>query len=171
MNRPRRTALICYHFTRNLAYYRAGWRDKQPIFPNNDLWKNINSNFLDVAVLEWCKLFADKRARHSWRKVVVDSSSFLPQMLHDTEVSLPEWNSYLRRMRGYRDKFIAHLDNDSMMNIPDMNLAEFAVYYLFDIVTAEQSSELFKDLPSDLRSYRDSCRTVAVEAYTKAPHK
>ena len=171
MDRPRRAALICCHFTRNLAYYRAGWPDKQPIFPGNDLWKSINSNFLDVAVLEWCKLFADGRARHSWRKVVVDSSAFLPQMLSDTEISLREWGSYLKRMRGYRDKFIAHLDSDKMMNIPHMNLAEFAVYYLYDTVTAEQSSELFKDLPSNLRSYRNSCRAAAVEAYTNATRK
>lgn len=85
--RHRYSALLCTQFVRNLAYYRAGWKERQAAFPQTEMWATINSNFLDIAVLEWCKLFADQGARHHWRKVVVDPGSFLPQMLSDIRIS------------------------------------------------------------------------------------
>lgn len=165
--KPRRAALLCCHFTRNLAYYRAGWDKGIYIFPENELWATLNSNFLDVAVLEWCKVFADTKAFYSWRKVVVDPNSFLPQLYHNYGASKEEWDHYLNEMRTYRDKFLAHLDSRPTMHIPSMDLAQFAIYYIYDTMRAEQVSEVFKNLPQDLRQYSNDCYSDAVELYAK----
>lgn len=52
-----------------MAYYRAGWKDKKLILGGN-FWTGINGNCLDIAVLEWCKLFADRKDPHHWKKIV-----------------------------------------------------------------------------------------------------
>jgi hypothetical protein len=56
-DRLRRVALLCAHFTRNLAYYRAAQDRIARTSP--EFWRTVYSNFLDIAVLEWCKLFDD----------------------------------------------------------------------------------------------------------------
>jgi hypothetical protein len=164
-NRLRNSALLCAHFTRNLAYYRAGWNGRQILCPQTEIWATINSNFLDVAVLEWCKLFADQSAKHNWRKVVVDPSSFLPQMLSDSGISQSGWTSYLDKMRRYRNGFVAHLDDMPVMNIPEMGNAEAAAFHLYDTLRAEQSRNVFKGLPTNLRTYAQHCRTEAKKVY------
>src|SRR5271167_5232087 len=97
INRPRRGALLCAHFVRNLAYFRAGWNGRQIKFPAAEIWATINSNFLDIAVLEWCKLFADQSAKHGLRKVLADPSPFLPQLMADCRVSDVEWAVYVQK--------------------------------------------------------------------------
>lgn len=166
--RPRRAALLCYHFARNLACYRAGWNAKKFIFPESEIWATINSNFLDIAVLEWCKLFADNKAYHSWRKVVVDPESFLPQLISDFGAKHKDWDLYLIKMRTYRDKFLAHLDREKRMHPPPMDLAEFATRYLYDTMRAEQNASIFNELPDDLKSYGTACKSIATNLYQSA---
>lgn len=43
----RRVALLCCHFVRNYAYYKASEGGEI----SNEFWKTIHSNFLDIAVL------------------------------------------------------------------------------------------------------------------------
>jgi hypothetical protein len=99
---------------------------------------------------------------------VVDPSSFLPQMLLDSGISQPDWMRYLDEMRGYRDKFIAHLDDVPTMNIPQMDIAEAATLYLFDTLKAEQSPKVFQRLPTSLRTYAQHCQTEAKRVYARA---
>ena len=166
--KPRRAALLCTHFARNLAYYRAGWKENRFIFPENDLWKTLNGNFLDIAVIEWCKIFADRKAYHSWVKVVVDPTAFLSQMLFDAGSSNKEWQVYLDAMRTYRDKFVAHLDREKSMNIPIMDVANFSIRYLYDTLRAEQDSRVFAGLPTNLGHYFEACKSEAADFYDSA---
>jgi hypothetical protein len=116
--RLRRVVLVCTLFMRNLAYYRgarespAGWRDP-PLSSDASFWRTMANNCLDLCVLEFCKLFADKQGKHLWRKVVEQDKleQFEADLLPHVGVSVAEWNDYLDEMRRYRDKFIAHLDD------------------------------------------------------------
>ena len=51
------------HWLRNIAFYRAGW-DGTGVRVSREIWKSANSAFIDIAVLEWCKLFADHGGKH-----------------------------------------------------------------------------------------------------------
>jgi hypothetical protein len=171
LNRPRRGALLCAHFIRNLAYFRAGWNRLQIKFPAVEIWATINSNFLDIAVLEWCKLFADQSAKHGWRKVLVDSSSFLPQLLSDCSVSDVEWAAYIQKMRKYRDEFVAHLDDSSRMDIPEMGVAQKAAIYLYDSIRAEnRGTDTLAGLPTSARTYCQECYSEAENLYSRQPY-
>jgi hypothetical protein len=64
----RRTVRLCIIFLRNLAYYRAGQseqgnhllarpfglRKSDPAEPTVNFWRQPNSNFIDMCVLDWC---------------------------------------------------------------------------------------------------------------------
>jgi len=121
-DRIRCTALLCCHCVRNVAYYRAGWRNGE-LLTNIDFWVNANGNFLDVAVLEWCKVFVEKDGRHHWKKVIPDPNDFLVNMLAAAEITEETFNEERRCLRKYRNKFVAHLDQLAVMGVdPELTL-------------------------------------------------
>ena len=121
--RVRGMALLCCHCVRNSAYYRAGWENKRFIYADIDFWRNANGNFLDTAVMEWCKLFADCRGKHYWNKVIDDT--FLTGMLRSIGFTESEYEEYSQKMRTYRDKFLAHLDEERTMYPPLLQPASY----------------------------------------------
>ena len=67
-------ALLCIHFTRNLAYSRAvhGFVKEKK---EGDFWITMQGNCLDVSVLEWCKIFGEKKGNthgiKSWMILII----------------------------------------------------------------------------------------------------
>jgi hypothetical protein len=146
-DRVRRVLILCSHFLRNLAFYRAGWRRRVAI-RKTQFWVTANGNFLDHCVLEWCKLFADDRGKHHWRKVVTDQDNFIAGLLNSVRLTAVEFEAYADEMRRYRDKFIAHLDLDEVMYIPKLRLARQCVTYLYEHVLAnEDDGDFFPEAP------------------------
>jgi hypothetical protein len=68
----------------------------------------VEANFIDIAVLEWCKLFGDRKGKHFWANVVTDPSSFESALLIHLGVTIQELVVYVDEVRTYRDKFLAH---------------------------------------------------------------
>src|SRR6266571_8412423 len=118
----RRVAILCCHFLRNLAFYKTGWRGGSLIF-QDQFWVSVNGNFLDICVLEWCKLFGDSRGKHYWRKVISDPTAFFKGLLKKLGMTEAEFTAYINEIKKYRDKFVAHLDSELIMNIPRLDVA------------------------------------------------
>ncbi len=76
----RRVGILCCHCLRNIAYYKEGWRSGKLIF-RDQFWVTINGNFMDICVIEWCKLFGDTRGKHYWGKVITEKDKFLTGLL------------------------------------------------------------------------------------------
>lgn len=155
-DRLRRVALLGAHFARNLAYYRASSANIE----NNgsQYWITTQGNFLDIAVMEWCKLFGEKKGRHCWRNIVEDPSEFEEKMLLHLSCSKEEFETYIKEIRTYRDKFVAHLDSDLEMNFPDMGTAKTVVFcYYSYIVEKEASLEDLVNLPDNIEAYYNQC--------------
>ena len=94
----RRVAVICVHFTRNLAYYRAGW-DGSKSLANGDFWSNTNSNFVDQVVLHWCFLFGKESLdKHHWKNVVAYKTKFREQLFKDIKISESEFHSFWKKI-------------------------------------------------------------------------
>lgn len=153
--RLRRVGILCCHFLRNLAFYKSGWRKGELIF-KDQFWVNANGNFIDVCVLEWCKLFGDKRGQHHWQKVITDQAAFLTGLLNAVGQTEGEFEAYIKEMRTYRDKFIAHLDSEEVMNIPKLKVARKSVSFLYEYLLAnEEEDNCFHDAPQKTtRFYR-----------------
>jgi len=125
--RLRRVVILCESFARNLAYHCVARAKCSITHPHTSFWRQAHSNFLDVCVLEWCKLFGEsKRAEtttgwgeHGWRSVVTDAAVFEAGLIARLGMTdAMEFDDVVERMRHYRDKFVAHLDAEREMDIP-----------------------------------------------------
>lgn len=154
--RLRRVILLCCHFTRNLAYYRAG-HGRLTGGNYSQILATIDGNFLDMAVIEWCKLFGDRNGRHFWAKVVNDQA-FEGAILTHLGQSADQFAGYIEEMREYRDKFLAHLDDQRVMNIPKLDRAKEAVEFYHGYVVHHVASAGDLDgLPTVLAVYYEQC--------------
>ena len=154
--RLRRVALLCCHCARNIAYYRE-WHDRLAPGEYGEILATIDGNFLDMSVMEWCKLFSDKRGKHHWRKVV-NHPDFEADMLKQLDERADQFENYIDDMRAYRDKFLAHLDDERTMNIPSMELARKSVTFFYEyLVSFEASNDDLAGLPKDLTVYYNDC--------------
>jgi hypothetical protein len=163
-DRLRRVVILCEHFVRNLAYYRAGHDGLSKASPQ--FWVTVNTNFIDMAVIEWCKLFGDRRGRHFWGDVLTDASRFEAEMLRHLGITAPEFAGYVNEMRTYRDKFLAHLDDLNVMNVPFLEPAKAAVeFYHGHVVRYEAVAGDLDGLPTDLADYYCHCFDEAQTIY------
>jgi hypothetical protein len=123
-------------------------------------------------VLEWCKLLGDERDKHFWRNVVVDPTAFEDNLLTSVRMKQSEFADFAKRMRRYRDKFVAHLDSETTMDIPRLDAAIAASnFYHEHIVTVEAAAgDLFglADTSQKFLQGYDHCFNEAQEAYRRA---
>ena len=93
----RRQALLSCAIIRNIAFYYAGWVSEDgrgQLKDDTELGRTINSNFIDMAVLEWAKLFVEARGRHHWYRFVrsVEArTAFRTGLLAGIGLDLPAW--------------------------------------------------------------------------------
>jgi hypothetical protein len=137
--RRRRMVVLCCNFMRNLALHRAGLRGAvrdnllNPHHPQGEFWVQAHGNFLDACVMDWWKLFADYDGEHHWHRVVGDSDrACFGKDLHAV-VGRAEFNKTKNKVDRYRNKFVAHLDNERMMKkLPELEVARKAVVFLHE---------------------------------------
>jgi hypothetical protein len=132
-----------------MAFYRAGWRKRKPIFKGQFL-ANANGNFLNTCVLEWCKLFGDSRAQHYWKKVISDPEEFFNGLLKKLKTTETDLDNYVKEVRTYRDKFVAHLDSEEVMYPPKLDVIKMSVTYLYGyLLKNEDEEDFFPDAPTN----------------------
>jgi hypothetical protein len=165
--RLRRVALVCSHCTRNLAYYRAGWAGKNLVTASTQFWRTVNGNCLDQCVLEWCKLFGDKRGEHFWGEIVSDATAFETRMLQHVGIGANDFKKQVDEIRRYRDKFVAHLDSDHVMSIPKLDVAKASVrfYHSHLVSTEAQAGDLGGLLCTELDLFYKQCADEAEAVY------
>jgi hypothetical protein len=163
---------MCGYFMRNLAYYRAGFREglsgkKELRGRGQHFWQHSSSNFLDAAVLEWCKLFGGERdSKYHWSKIVSDPTTFEPELLRHLGVDADTFAKCIEKMRHYRDKFVAHLDYEKIMYIPDFDLAKAAVEFYHahvlknELASSDDSAGLVTDLDGCYQDAADEAKRI-----------
>jgi hypothetical protein len=154
--RLRRVILLCAACSRNIAYYRAGWNGKSPLF-SGELQATVNSNFVDVAILEWCKLFGDNDEEHHWSKIVMEVGerrAFKKGLLIELKCESGKWNAFEKAMIAYRNEFAAHLDDKRVMTIPPLDMALGSAHYYHSFLIAhENDGRTYGTLPADPLAY------------------
>jgi hypothetical protein len=166
--RLRRVLILCRNFASNLAYYRVGRRPEylhlQKLSQN--FWRVVSGNAIDMCVLEWCKLFADSKDKHHWSRIVADPAKFNAELLRHLGIDAAAFAKEIEVMRRYRDKFLAHLDSDEVMNIPSLEIAKQALWFYFDYVVQNeaQPGELGVNT-EDLDAWHAQCEKEALVVY------
>jgi hypothetical protein len=133
-----RVVSLCCSFMRNLAFHRAGLRHdvQRRLFnsshPRAAFWREVHVNFLDICVLDWCKLFADPKGKHHWQRVIDNHDRFEADLYATLSVSVDDFGEMIEKARRYRNKFVAHLDDERMMHPPILDVPKKSVAFLHE---------------------------------------
>ena len=168
----RRLALLNCAFVRNLAFHRCGYVSgdgRGRLKDGTEMGKTINGNFIDIAVLEWSKLFAERNGHHHWHKFMRNDQermAFLRDLLSALRIGEAEWRRFIGHVKTYRDEFVAHLDEGEIAHIPDMGLAFASAVFFHRYLHMQSPRGTFEsmhgpDLPIDLEAYYETCRREA----------
>lgn len=173
-DRLRRTVLLGASFARNLAYFRAGQeKEGQPLLqeraPFASFWRQVNANAIDVAILDWCKLFADKSGEHHWSKVIKNRSAFESALMRHLGMNAAAFEDYAKELRIYRNKYAGHSDPQKAAQIPDMTMAKSAADFLFDHIWANEAAPGDLDGPNIKANY-DTWVAEARELLSRHKH-
>jgi len=159
--RLRRTGLLCLHTLRNLAYHRAIAESRQP-WREQQFWIAAHNNYIDVAILEWCKLFTDRAGMHHWRKSVTRPKEFTAELYAALRSDVASFQTYALSVKVYRGTFVAHLDEENDINIPRMSIAKLSTQSLYEwLQHHEDDCNAFHDAPLRADRYYAECFTHA----------
>jgi hypothetical protein len=170
VQRVRRVLLLCVHCRRNLVYHRIGhelsgdWNTPSQSY-RREFWATEIGNNLDTCVVEWCKLFADTKSKHHWQKVVSNKEKFLSMFYAKTSSNKKQFQDFISEVRHYRDKFVAHLDDETEMQIPNLDFVQSSTVFLFGYLVEEEITPAnLQGLPTtqdQLSVYLSSCGEAA----------
>ena len=170
MNRSakaRRSEILCCHFLRNLAFYQSWYKAGQP-FKGDQFWITANGNFLDIGVLEWCKLFVDSKGKHHFSKALEDGDQFKQELIEKLGLTEAQFDDYVENLKTYRDKFIAHLDEQNIMNIPDITIARRSTKFLYQrLLVQEAQNNTFEDAPLSAKDVYETFLSEGLTVYEK----
>jgi len=159
MTRPQRlqrVATLCLYCVKNIAFKRAR-RAELLNGPENEVWRAVDGHFLDICVLDWCKLFAERNGQHYWKKVVTDHRKFFSGLLKELDCSEADFERHIAEMKVYRDKFVAHLGHESTGYYPLLKLTKTSSIYLYEyLLTNEAEDHYFHGAPNIRKCYSQS---------------
>ena len=168
MNRSekaRRSGILCCHFLRNLAFYQSWYKAGQPS-KEEQFWITANGNFLDIAVLEWCKLFVDSKGKHHFSKALEDADQFKQDLIAKLGLTEAQFDDYVGSFKTYRDKFIAHLDEENIMHIPHLKIARRSAKFLYQKLLAQEAqNNTFADAPLSAKKVYKSFLNEGLKVY------
>jgi hypothetical protein len=173
--RLRNVVLLCESFVGNLAFHRAGMNAqfasiRSAGHPEASFVRRAISNFLDMAVLDWCKLFGNRRLEeHHWRNIVADEENFEAELLEKLRVSADEFEGVKDKILTYRNEYVSHLDSRSTMEtIPWLDVAHKAVVlYHRHIFEHEAKPGDLSEMPNALQGAFTEAVAEATRAYRK----
>ena len=123
---------------------------------------------MDIAVLEWCKLFADRRGFHCYMNVLTDPKGFETDLFAHLGVTARDFEAYCTGMRTYRDKFVAHLDDDPKAKYPQLDVAIESTKFLFRYLRINEDPDNYLEgLPRNLDSAYRLALNVAKASYAE----
>ncbi len=160
--RIRRAGLICIHCARNIAYYRAGWKDGA-LIKRTEYGATVNSNFIDLGLIEWCKIFGNHEEKHHWKNIISNKILFREDMLKNIKIDQKALKAHWKKVLTYRNKFLAHLDSNEIMHIPTLDITLKTVFFYYSYLYQHNNSNgVLNGLPNNLEEYYKNCIKEAV---------
>ncbi len=162
VDRARRAAFLCCHFARNFAYYSVFRKSLD--LGKEGFWLTVHGNFIDVCVLEWCKLFGNRNGKYHWKNTLSDPGKFRSELLRTHGIDEAALEKLWNEVKSYRDDFVAHLEEQETTVIPNMNVAYLLVeFYYRKLQLGYPALQTHIALPAHVDRYYDSCLREAEE--------
>jgi len=137
--------------------------------PALSFWRLYYGIVLDIAVLEWCKIFGSRKERTHWTRVVKDQAGFRQALIQDLGVDWDTWKAYWKHLKAYRDNYVSHLgDIAAVATYPDLTLALASCLFYYRYLLVEVRRAGPTDLPDDLREYSEMLSGLARDAAAQA---
>jgi hypothetical protein len=136
--------------------------------PALNFWRVLHGNLLDIAVLDWCKLFGSNDEEHQqvhWKKIFADEAAFRAGLLAHNHLDQNAWDGYWQVMKNYRDQQVAHLDFNrrDVMHYPNLEPALLSVFFYYSRLIAELRALGEARFPDDLSTYHEAFLAQAAE--------
>lgn len=139
--------------------------------PHLNFWRLIHGNQLDIAVLEWCKVFGtDGEATH-WKKLVpiADHDQFRNDLLASAGVTKIAWAAYWNEMKLYRDNLAAHHNRENKVpDYPHLKIALQSSYFYYRYLIKELRQLGETRFPDELEAYGTRFESQAREIASQA---
>jgi len=138
--------------------------------PSLNFWRLIHGGFMDLPVLDWCKIFGANGEPTHWKGVVDDPAKFRTELLLKLEISQEEWEQYWNHMKDYRDELVAHFEaGTDVSTYPDLDIALksscFYYNYLY-VVINEGKIEPTQFLEEYAERFYEQSKEIANTAYS-----
>jgi len=139
--------------------------------PLLNFWRLFHGNQLDIAVLEWCKVFGSDAEPTHWKKLVpiADHDSFRSAMLAELGINNDAWAAYWEEMKAYRDSLVAHhFEVPRLDKYPSVELALKSAYFYYKWLIRQLRGLGETKYPDDLAEYAERFEAQAIEIVKRA---
>jgi hypothetical protein len=163
-------SLVCPQFRIFLAAYNDDGSHIVGGTPSmtNQYWNTTHGNYIDIAVIEWCKLFgSDRQEKFHWKSVVNDAARYKKQLLTVFGKGETEWAVYRETILKYRDKFVAHLDEEKNCIVPYLKTALKLVENHYDYLLEYEAEDDFVSLVPPIQGYYQKHFEMARKVHVK----
>ena len=136
--------------------------------PHLNFWRVMHGNLLDMAVIEWCKLFGSddaERQKLHWKNVFDDHEAFRSGLLAHLGIDRAALDAYWKQMKNYRDQHAAHADFEKrdVTHYPVLDHAIASACYYYAHVIVELRRQGVRLYPDDLKPYGEAFLAQATE--------
>ena len=129
-----------------------------------NFWRFINGSMLDVAIIEWCKIFGTDDQETHWKKQVpeVKHERFRKDMLLYMKTSEKEWTSSWKHFTHYRNNYAAH-NNTAVAGgkYPELDIILKSSFYYYSYLRGSALKSNIK-LPKCLETYYENFLEQAI---------
>lgn len=153
---------------RNIAAHKSLFKYKDDF--NKSYWEAIFNNFLEIALIDWFKLFILTSDASHWSNTVKDKENFRYELLKYLSLSQQAWDEYAASLQRYRDSMpVLSGQKDNAELYPDLSSVVIACYAYYAELLKELNALKNYDYPVDIREYYRSCLHEAT-AFTNAAY-
>lgn len=142
--------------------------DPNPVL---NFWRVIHGDELDIAVLEWCKVFGTNTEPTHWKAIVPENAQacFRADMLATLGIDETTWIAYWEQMKTYRDNLVAHhIEAPDVTHYPVLDLALRSSYFYYAYVITQLRALGETRFPDDLQRYADDFEAQTKEVAQRA---
>lgn len=101
--------------------------------------------------------------------MVIDRAGFMSGLCHELGMSGKQFNAYANSVAHYRNKFVAHLDDERVMYPPRLRVMRKSVRYLYEHLLKDQDAKTcLTDAPTSAYQFYSTCFRLAHDQYRKA---
>ena len=151
---------------RNLACHKTLYKYKDDF--KKSYWKLIFNNFLDIAIIEWCKMFDSKDDTTHWSNHIKNKKEVGDKLLKWANMSQQEWDKYREDIKCYGNS-VDKYHKQNIKSYPDFSCVVIACYVYYDALIKELRMLGVNDYPDELKEFYQSCLGEATE-FTNAAY-